>query len=104
MPWVRVADLADFAGRNVIGVEHGERKLAIYRPEDGVYATTDICPHAAARLSGGEVVEGYIERPGHFALFDIRTGKSAGSLAAGDLTTYPVMLDGTRICVLLDEA
>ncbi len=104
MPWVHVADLADFAGRNVIGVEHGERKLAIYRLEDGVYATTDICPHAAARLSGGEVVEGYIECPGHYALFDIRTGASGGGLATGDLTTYPVRVDGTAIHVLLDEA
>ena len=104
MPWARVADLADFAGRDVIGVEHGERKLAIYRLEDGVYATTDVCPHAAARLSAGEVVEGYIECPGHFALFDIRTGESGGGLATGNLTTYPARLDGTRICVLLDEA
>ncbi len=104
MPWRPLADLADFAERNVIGVEHGARKLAIYRLEDGVYATTDLCPHAAARLSAGEVVEGYIECPGHYALFDIRTGQSGGGLATGDLITYPARLDGTKIYVLLDEA
>ncbi len=98
MRWVHLANLSDFEDRSVLGVTHEDRKLALYRLEDGVYATTDVCPHQSA----GEVVEGFIECPGHYALFNIRTGQAAGGPTTSDLGTYPVKLDGSKILVLID--
>ena len=102
MPWVHVAHLSDFGERAVIGVTHEDRRIALYKLEDGTYATTNVCTHQAATLSEGEVDEGYIECPGHYALFEIRTGKATGGLAKTDLTTFPVKVDGSRISVLLE--
>ena len=99
MPWVQLAKLEDFSSRDVVGVEHGDRRVAIYRLEDGFYATSDVCPHLSARLSEGEVVEGYIECPAHFALFDVRTGKAGGGPTRTDLKTYPVRVEGEGILV-----
>ena len=102
MPWVCVADLAEFSGRDVIGVTCGDRKIALYRLDDGVFATADACPHQSVLLSGGEVVDGFIECPGHFALFDIRTGRCEGGPTTQSLTTYPVRLEDAKVCVLID--
>lgn len=103
MTWTHVADTADLEGRDVLGVEHEGVRIAVYRIEGEYYATSNICTHASALLSEGEVVECYIECPAHFGLFDIRTGKAQGAPVTRDLRTYPVKVDGTRILVRIDD-
>ena len=97
MAWHPAADVADLADREVIGREVAGRSVALYRLDGAYFATADLCTHALARLSDGEVVEGYIECPAHHALFEIRTGKATGGRATCDLATYPVRVEGTRI-------
>ena len=97
MTWRPAANVGDLADRDVIGREVDGRRIAIYRLEDGYFATSDLCTHGRATLSEGEVVEGYIECPLHFGLFEIRTGKAAGAPVSVDLTTYPVRIEGARI-------
>ncbi len=99
--WRPVADLAEFGDRDVIGREVDGLAIALYRLDGAVYATADHCTHGSARLSAGEVVEGYVECPLHFGLFEIRTGKAAGAPVGRDLRTFPVRLDGTRIEVAI---
>lgn len=102
MPWIDVADAADLDGRGVIGREVEGRRIALYRLDGALYATQDLCTHGQARLSQGEVVEGYIECPLHFGLFEIATGKAAGAPVTRDLATYPVRAEGGRIWIELD--
>jgi nitrite reductase/ring-hydroxylating ferredoxin subunit len=97
--WVDAAGLDAFDSRNVVGVEIGGRRVALYRLDGAYYATSNVCTHAGALLSAGEVVECYIECPLHFALFDIRSGKAQGGHAAVDLATYPVEVRGDRLFV-----
>lgn len=97
MPWHPVADIADFADTDVIGRDFAGRSVALYRVDGEYFATQNLCTHANACLSGGEVVDGYIECPAHFGLFEIRTGKAAGAPVTRDLATYPVRVEGTRI-------
>ena len=44
--------------------------LALYRLEDGIFATSAACPHLAGSLAAGTVVNGYIECPARCGLFD----------------------------------
>ena len=97
MAWHHVADTADLAEGQVIGRDCGGRPIALYRVGGEYFATSGLCTHANALLSDGEVVEGFIECPAHFALFEIRTGKATGGHASCDLSTYPVRVEGTRI-------
>lgn len=101
MPWIDVADAADLDGPGVIGREVEGRRIAVYRLDGALYATQDLCTHGQARLSEGEVVEGYIECPLHFGLFEIATGKAAGAPVTRDLATYPVRVEDGRIWVEL---
>lgn len=97
MGWRHVADVADLVDEGVIGRECGGRRIALYRVGGTYYATSGVCTHANACLSDGEVVEGYIECPVHFGLFEIATGRAAGAPVSVDLRTYPVRVEGTRI-------
>ncbi len=102
MAWVEVADAAELDGRDVIGREVEGRRVAVYRLDGALYATQDLCTHGQACLSEGEVVEGYIECPLHYGLFEIATGKAAGAPVTRDLATYPVRVAEGRIWVELD--
>jgi nitrite reductase/ring-hydroxylating ferredoxin subunit len=81
----------------------GGTRVALYRLDDGIFATSDTCPHAGTALSSGCVVEGYIECPLHHALFDIRSGASDGSITPRSLTIFPVKVEGEIIYVGLPE-
>lgn len=102
MAWVEVADAAELDGRDVIGREVEGRRVAVYRLDGALYATQDLCTHGQACLSEGEVVEGHIECPLHYGLFEIATGKAAGAPVTRDLATYPVRVAEGRIWVELD--
>ncbi|KMO36463.1 hypothetical protein VQ02_15335 [Methylobacterium variabile] len=99
MTWIPVADLAEFEGRPVLAREAAGHALALYRVEGVVYATQARCTHAGALLTEGEVVEGYVECPAHYGLFEIATGRAQGGPVCRDLATYPVRVEGTRVWV-----
>jgi 3-phenylpropionate/trans-cinnamate dioxygenase ferredoxin component len=66
--------------------------IAIYRLNDGYYATEDTCSHAQASLAAGDIdlEECTIECPYHGSLFDIRTGHVLSLPASRPIKTYPV--------------
>lgn len=97
MTWRPVADTADLVDRDVIGRECEGRPVAIYRLDGEYVATSGRCTHGNALLSDGEVVDGYIECPLHFGLFEIRTGKAAGAPVSVDLRRYRSRVVGTTI-------
>ncbi len=97
--WVRAAALSAFNGNDVLGVVCEGRRLALYRLADGVFASTDSCPHHGARLSEGCVVNGLIECPVHFALFDIRTGAPDGAVTMNRLRTLPAKVEQDDVYV-----
>ena len=83
----------------MVSASWGPFRLALYALDDGIYATSNQCPHLGALLSHGCVVQGYVECPMHHALFDIRTGASDGSVTDRAVQTYPVKVDGADIYV-----
>lgn len=99
MPWTRAASRTELADGAVIGVRCADRPVALYRLGDEVCATLDCCPHQGAALSGGCVVDGFIECPAHYALFDIRTGAADGSVTTRAVRTFPVKVEGDDVFV-----
>lgn len=101
--WKDVASTLDLGVDEMVEVQDGKLELAIYRLEDGYYATSNICTHQYAKLTEGYIEEDMVECPLHQALFDIRTGKAQGGLAKIDLRTYDVKVEGERILVNLGQ-
>jgi len=56
-----------------------DKKILLYRLDDGFYATQHNCTHIFAPLARGKIVDGcQVQCPFHRARFDIRTGEVQG--------------------------
>src|SRR6266511_2008 len=79
-------------------------EIAIANLGDGVFlAVDDICSHAEASLSEGEVDvdDETIECPRHGSTFDLRTGRPRTLPATMPVVTYPVKVEGDTILIEL---
>jgi nitrite reductase/ring-hydroxylating ferredoxin subunit len=90
--WVRACEAGAIRAGEPKGLKLGGIPVALYRLEDGVYATHDVCTHAYALLSDGYIEGGVVECPLHGALFEIRSGKCL-AVGATDVATYPVRVE-----------
>ena len=78
--------------------------VALYRLNDGYYATEDTCSHAQASLAAGDIDldECTVECPYHASLFDIRTGQVLALPASKPVKTYPVKVVDDEVFVEVD--
>src|SRR5437870_1243046 len=56
-------------------LEYNGTGIVVIRTLGGIHAYRDVCPHAAWRLSDGELVDGVLECPGHGWQFEVATGR-----------------------------
>src|SRR5579862_1088242 len=55
MAWQKVASLADFGDRDVIGIELDGAAVALFRLGNDIHATSGVCTHEFADLANGFV-------------------------------------------------
>lgn len=101
MGWTPVAQAEAVKEGEVLAIEAGGRQLALYRVEDVLYCTDNVCSHAYALLSDGWLEGTVIECPLHAGQFDICTGKGLGPPIDRDIAAYPVRAVADGIEVLL---
>lgn len=101
--FVRVGKASDVPeGRGeVFDVE--DRKIAVFRMEDGFYAIEDICTHDGGPLAEGEIEDHEVICPRHGARFDIRTGAALTLPAVTPVESYPVRVDGNELYIGLPD-
>lgn len=75
--------------------------IAVFRLNDGFYATEDTCSHAQASLAAGDidVEECTVECPYHASQFDIRTGMVLSLPASKPIKTFPTRVVGDEVFV-----
>ncbi len=101
--FVRIGNASDVpVGRaEVFDVE--DRKIAVFRVEDGFYAIEDICTHDGGPLAEGEVEGHEVICPRHGARFDIRTGDVLSPPAVTPVESYPVRVEGNELFIGLPD-
>ena len=72
--WVRTVADADLPDGGTIGVEVEGRKVLLHRAGGHLYALDDLCSHAGALLSRGQVDGCVVTCPLHGSRFDLRDG------------------------------
>lgn len=88
----------------VCKVETNGCPLAVYNVDGTFYATSDVCTHATASLSEGEIVDGdLIACPLHDGQFHIPTGQAMAFPCTVDLRTFKVIEDGDDIYADLEQ-
>ncbi len=100
MAWQRVGSVSDLGVGEMMEVEIGNQSIALYRLDEGFFATDNICTHAFAKLTEGVLDDGCIECPLHAGIFDVRTGEALDGPVEDDLQVFPVKIEGEDI--LLD--
>lgn len=80
-------------------VKLGDKDLCVVRVNEEVFAVADICSHAEASLSEGEVSGEKIECWLHGAEFNLRTGEAMTPPATEPLEVYEVKRDGDSVTI-----
>ena len=105
MEYVRLAAADAIREGTVQAFEHGDSEIAVARCDGELYAFSNICTHALAFLSEGDLDtdDCTIECPLHGARFDITTGKVRSFPATIPLPTYAMRIVDGQIEVAVDE-
>ncbi|MGH2572960.1 MAG: non-heme iron oxygenase ferredoxin subunit [Actinomycetota bacterium] len=81
-------------------------EVAVANLGDGTFlAVDDVCSHAEASLSEGEVdvEDETIECPRHGSVFDLRTGQPRSLPATLPVVSFPVKVEGETIMIELED-
>ena len=86
--------------------EEATGPVAIYHIGSDVVAVQDLCPHAGAMLSNGEVSvdDSVVTCPEHGSRFDTRTGERLRGPADIALRTFAVLIEDGQAYLRLDPA
>lgn len=81
-------------------------EIAVANLGEGTFlAVDDVCSHAEASLSEGEVDvdDETIECPRHGSVFDLRSGRPRSLPATLPVVTFPVKVEGDTILIELED-
>lgn len=75
----------------------GDKQIALFNYEGEYYALDDMCSHAEASLSEGDVYDCKVECPLHGAEFDLKTGEAVTLPATKPVNKYIVNVEDDYI-------
>jgi nitrite reductase/ring-hydroxylating ferredoxin subunit len=76
----------------------------VYHVGGRLHAVADVCPHAGAVLSDGELEGPVLTCPAHGSQFDVCTGDRRRGPADVDLRTFPLAEEGGRVYLVVDQS
>lgn len=91
--------LSELNENKAIKVDLDGTDICVVRQGSEVFAIADLCSHAEASLSEGDVTTGRIECWLHGAEFDLRTGEAVTPPASAPVETFPVSIEGDTVRV-----
>jgi 3-phenylpropionate/trans-cinnamate dioxygenase ferredoxin subunit len=94
--------LADLVENQPKKIEYQGKDLCVVRQGGEVFAIADLCSHAEASLSEGDVSPGKIECWLHGAEFDLRTGEVLTPPASAPVASYSVSVEGDSVKISVD--
>jgi len=92
--------LSDLAENKAVKVELDGRDICVVRQGSEVFAIADLCSHAEASLSEGDVTTGRIECWLHGGEFDLRSGEAVTPPASAPIETYSVSIEGNTVRIV----
>jgi nitrite reductase/ring-hydroxylating ferredoxin subunit len=99
--WVTVAQLPSLPEGEILGVEIGDKSIALYNIDGEIHATDNVCTHAFALLTDGWLDGDCIECPLHAGRFNVKTGKAMGPPVDEDIKVFETRVVGSDIQVKL---
>jgi len=100
---VEITALDQLPADRGVRVKVGDRRIAMFRVEEDVYAIGDVCSHAEASLAEGEVWDGAVECPRHGSEFNLETGVPSSLPATSPVPTYEVSVEDGIVFLTLED-
>ena len=97
--FVKVASLSDIPPGDMVSVKIGTDEVLLINLEGDLHACDDICTHAYANLSEGDLEDGEIVCPLHGAVFDVASGKPVTPPATEALRKFAIRVEGDDVMV-----
>ena len=97
--FVKVAALSDIPPGDMVSVRVGAEEILLVNLDGDLHACDDICTHAYANLSEGDLEEGEVVCPLHGAVFDVASGAPVTPPATEPLRKFAIRIDGDDILV-----
>ncbi len=97
--FVKVMEVEELPPGEMKMVEVGENQILLANVAGNIWACDNICTHAGAPLSEGELDEDQVECPLHGSVFNVVTGEVIGPPAAENLRLFQVTIEGPDILV-----
>ncbi len=97
--FVKVAAVSEISPGDMKVVDVGEDQVLLVNVDGEVHACDDICSHAYASLSEGDLDGAEVQCPLHGAIFNVRTGKVLTPPAVDPLRIFEVRVEGEDIMV-----
>mgnify|MGYP001037714196 CR=1 FL=1 len=97
--FVKVADLGDLPPGEMMSVDVGDSHILLVNVGGTIHACDDICSHAYAFLSDGDLNGDEVECPLHGSAFNVTTGEAMTPPANESQQIFEVQLDGNDILV-----
>ena len=100
---VKTVNISEINENSVKKISIGDKDISIFNVEGKFYAIDDLCSHAEASLSEGEVYDCKVECPLHGAEFDLNTGEAVTLPATKPVKTYPVYIEDGHLYIEMNE-
>ena len=95
--FVKVAEVGDLSAGEMMMVEVGGERILLVNVEGNHYACDDICSHAFAALSEGDLNGEEVECPLHGSAFSVITGEALTPPADEGVKVYQLRIEGQDI-------
>ena len=95
--FVKVAQIDDLSPGEMMMVEVGDGRILLANVEGSVHAIDDICSHAYASLSEGDLNGQEVECPLHGSAFDLVSGEAVTPPATESVKVYELRIEGQDI-------
>ena len=101
--FVKVAQVSEIRPGEMIMVNVGSEQVLLANVDGNIHACEDICSHAYASLSEGDINGPEVECPLHGAIFNITTGEALSPPAEDPVKVFAVQVEGDDILVAAPE-
>ena len=97
--FVKAAQVGELSPGQMKLVELGDERILLVNLAGEYHAVDEICTHAFAPLSEGDLSAGEVECPLHGSVFNVTTGEAIAAPAYEGLTVYTVRVEGSDILI-----
>ncbi len=100
---LKAAQCAEISQGKTLAVELEGEDVLLCHTKEGFFAVSNLCSHAAARLSDGKLKGMRLLCPLHGAAFDVRDGSALSRPASKPIKTFETHVEDGILFVFLNE-